>query len=295
MAGKEFEVHFKSDGYVGDISAQLDVDGRQAARKTRPSEILKNAYKFRGVRVNDGSLIRPFVFAAVQTVVSYNLSQLGTIEIKLYRAKISGFDARDCRRNYQSLSEIEPVPENAKVTGLSCTSLAAPKERKLPRGSYRRTKIDPEDKPYVLFQFRHLPRDVLQAQDILPADEQTPSANKKRKKRADPPVEDVGGDRKRKRTAGSGSQLPIPTQLKVEEGVGRDNNSSQTPTSCDPGQVQMLEQALKASQDALEKLQSQIQNLKSAQSGPSSPSKVERPSPIRLGPHNGEVIDLTED
>ncbi|TFY78908.1 hypothetical protein EWM64_g5099 [Hericium alpestre] len=114
------------------------------------------------------------------------------------------------------------------------------------------------------------------------------------KKRAESPSKGADRNTKRQRAAET-RPPPNRTQVKEEAAETAEGSNLGQNSSSDADRIQLLEQALKSSQDALANIQAELQNLKSKHAGPSAASKVERPSPIRLGPHNGEVIDLIED
>ncbi|TFY65909.1 hypothetical protein EVG20_g5173 [Dentipellis fragilis] len=176
--GKDFTVYLqKYTDIDDDLLLDLFLDGEHAAHTI----LCKNDKEavIEGFSMQLG-LISLFTFAKIEVQIldqdegTLSSGDVGLIEIKVHRIEILGVN-HDVEMAFKPPKVISQgtASEKSKLAGANCVVAGeevAIEEEDSSHWSY--IFCDPEDEPYAVFHFRHLPLELLQAKGILPVENQ---------------------------------------------------------------------------------------------------------------------------
>ncbi|KAI0093449.1 hypothetical protein BDY19DRAFT_923767 [Irpex rosettiformis] len=273
-AGKAFTVKINNRLLDVDFVCVMHIDGQL----TNKRPVRRNTSDYlKGMRVGN-SQIRSYMFSPIRLTDNEeileqgprNLKDIGKICLKWHRAKIeleqmgNVSQTENTRREGDGLED-GALHEKAKKLGGHRVILGVAQD--MPEGSYiysSASYLDSIDAPYFTFTWRYRPKEILQAQGIMPNDEvQPPNAKRPRPSAS---LEPKAGPSKRLRENQEEDQPGADLQVKAEAMIDLE--------------------ALEAQRDALDE---QIRRARQT-------LDVKREaSPIVLGHANGVLIDLTED
>ncbi|KAI0079497.1 hypothetical protein K474DRAFT_1734946 [Panus rudis PR-1116 ss-1] len=188
--------------------------------------------------------------------------KLGLVAIKIYRVKKLGPLRRFSAKHYKTeLSGSRPVHERSKKAGCHCIGLGPKIRTKGSYTAYDRVEYTdkPDGPPFVEIEFRYRPKDLLQAQGIIPLELPEPVV----------PTPAAKG-KKRKTEA-----LDASDQIELQE------------------ELNAVKARLRASIREQEELLRHLDSLKNRAGGPSAKRVTREPALIRV-PNPGDVIDLTD-
>ncbi|KAH8091060.1 hypothetical protein BXZ70DRAFT_954159 [Cristinia sonorae] len=119
---------------------------------------------------------------------AHRWEDLGCITIRVRRAKPGTYKLTEKSKAYRQPvpGNDDPIHEHCKKVGMHRVTLGAEKPRKSSCSASWR-KIEPTDAPYATIKFMYRPKDVLQAQEIIPPSPTIPSASTSRKRCDDRP------------------------------------------------------------------------------------------------------------
>ncbi|VDB96167.1 unnamed protein product [Peniophora sp. CBMAI 1063] len=273
-AGETFEICIDNQLFSGEgLAYDIYIDGREMQKfSCHPMQksIVKGVYSSSGVR--------PFTFAKLQLkeddgqAPSFDISQLGVIEVKVCRAIVKYDDVRPAVFTHQQFKpNLDPVSEKAKKVGWHSVSLGSVQPSSGLRNSTI-AAIDQPNKPYAIFRFRYKPRELLEDEGIAPPSE-----------RPKQPVAPVTGQ-KRSRPEENANPGPSAKRTATQENVKPEPSASQSKTPKVEG-AKKFESVKKegAKKVKRERLDGEVIDLTNRGR-----------SPIRV-PVRGEVIDLSDD
>ncbi|EED81411.1 predicted protein [Postia placenta Mad-698-R] len=174
-AGKRFSVQWRSDLSMT-ASVNCFMDGVcMGGSKTDPGRNGSRWY----VKTDD-NIRYPFMFAplvltdddGIADPDDVSAESIGIIEVAVHRVRFSGYPWRHTPKPRPMPADRAPVHERSKKAGAHCVSLgdgfkgADPPDAGQP--SPRVIYIDPPADPYIRFIFYYKPREVLQADGIMP-------------------------------------------------------------------------------------------------------------------------------
>ncbi|KAI1783241.1 hypothetical protein LXA43DRAFT_1047381 [Ganoderma leucocontextum] len=278
--GKSFAINVKNGSTQDCIKLSFKVDGKQLAHSMmcRPGE----SWSKSGVRTSL-DVEQPFQFANLQTTDDdellnrlSNQADVGSIEVGVTRVYSEG---RPAAVTVETFSGMGAVHERSKKAGAHSVGLGSGSLVQPWTQMWFHDPINPSEGKAVTFVFRYRPRDLLQAQGIIPLDrpksvEAEPSTVKKEKKRPGSPQQ---RDAKRRR---------------VESGSASGSGSSSQSAKRDLGVVEVLsddDEDYNALKSRYRKLQDKFDRATRKKFG-----GVKQEQGIVVG-SDGDVIDLTLD
>jgi len=266
-AGKQFKFVIKNNTADFELCCKLYIDGEcvkhSQVRAGRGREVI-------GLRTSP-STVRPFKFQDVELVdpdveSAPMVPEMGTIELRTYRSRTIGYDPRSRKKGYPQRLHLGSVSELSKKAGWhrvgTADEIPTPECR-----VYSVSYLDPPGVQYATFKIFYRPRELLEAQGIIPRhdlgarDGEGSKASRKRRTREDelptPPA-----------------KRPVPS-IKKEKGIHSSDARAQ--------QIRDLQAKL----DALVAEQASPTVKREPRCGAGSPS------PIHVGQGASDVIDLT--
>ncbi|KAH9922888.1 hypothetical protein B0H21DRAFT_163059 [Amylocystis lapponica] len=167
--GKKFKICWRYVHGQASTSVRSHIDGRSMGGQVcNPGE---KGDRW-GVRTSLTAR-KPFEFSPLVLTDDDNLTSpagahpdLGTVKVEIYRVVRLGHATMDSMQ-FGPVAEVGPVHEKSKKAGAHCVALGdAQRCKPAPRTRVR--NLDPPGSPLVQFVFRYRPRDLLQAQGIMP-------------------------------------------------------------------------------------------------------------------------------
>ncbi|KAI0935003.1 hypothetical protein AcV7_003921 [Taiwanofungus camphoratus] len=132
-----------------------------------------------GVRT-DAEVRQPYQFAPLVLTDNDSVANpdgsgndnLGVIEVRVRRATIRRRGGSHGRPKYRvnAIPERGPIHERSKKAGVHCVSLGEGIRCAPHKHRYKVNCVDPVDRPLIRFVFRYRPKELLQAQGIIPLD-----------------------------------------------------------------------------------------------------------------------------
>ncbi|SCV69493.1 BQ2448_2513 [Microbotryum intermedium] len=179
IAGSAFTVHVLAKGRQlnrDDRAIALDVDGTRMAFQKAPRDCRTSAnapdrvVSFLGQRCSATS-IKPFYFADLSltdddrraNADENTLRNLGTIALKFYRVRIEGINSTP----RFATADTAVVHEKAKHRAHHQVKLGEARSA-TQKEHLRYTWIDKRNSPYLSISFSYLPREMLEARDLIP-------------------------------------------------------------------------------------------------------------------------------
>jgi len=264
-AGKQFKVVMKNNAADFDITSMLYIDGEYVQHLVVPAG---RNHEVIGLRAS-ASTIRPFKFQDVKLVDpdvedAPMVPEMGTIELQMFRCRTIGYHSR--QKDFPQALHLGRVSELSKKAGWHRVGTAD--EIPIPESQFCSVSyIDPPGVRYATFKIFYRPRELLEAQGIIPRhdlgarDGEGSKASRKRRTREDelptPPA-----------------KRPVPS-IKKEKGIHSSDARAQ--------QIRDLQAKL----DALVAEQASPTVKREPRCGAGSPS------PIHVGQAASDVIDLT--
>nr|VWO95331.1 Uncharacterized protein [Ganoderma boninense] len=280
QSGKSFAINFKNDITQDCIRLGFKVDGQSLAH----GMICKSGQSRSKKGVRTGlDVEQPFQFANLQTTDDddvlnrlSNHTDVGAIEIGVTRVYEEG---RPASVTVEKFSGMGAVHERSKKAGAHSVGLGEGSPVQPFTQMWFHDPIDPSEGKAATFIFRYRPRDLLQAQGIMPLDrpkssEAESSTVKKENKRPGSPQQ---RDAKRRRGGGSASASGSGTQSAKK----------------DLGVVDVLSD----DDEDFDQLKSQLRKLQSKfdKAARKKFGDVKQEQDIIIVGGSGDVIDLTLD
>ncbi|SGZ14671.1 BQ5605_C029g10610 [Microbotryum silenes-dioicae] len=180
IAGSAFTVHVLAKGRQlnrDERAIALDVDGNRMAFQKAPRDCRTSAnapdrvVSFLGQRCS-ATTIKPFYFADLSLtdddrrathVDEHTLRSLGTIALKFYRVRIEGVNSAP----RFATADTAVVHEKAKHRAHHQVKLGEARSA-TQKEHLRYAWIDKRNSPYLSISFSYLPREMLEARDLMP-------------------------------------------------------------------------------------------------------------------------------
>ncbi|KAI0056300.1 hypothetical protein BV25DRAFT_1921123 [Artomyces pyxidatus] len=305
-AGKTFKVILEDYAQSHGKRCSLYLDGKLAVKYR--SAATNKRLSFKGIYTSDTSLSL-FSFSTIPVTDDDDAmpldatSDIGVIELRVHRG------ARGKMRTKKNMKTVvpgsskagrktlspHPVSEKSKLIGSHCVVLG-PSVQVSPAGpssssAYKWVTIDPEDRPYASFRFRHLSKDVLLARGIM--------SSRQREEAYSSGTGPANGAKSSLSVAGGSSSLERRSSQEESTSIKREPRVKYDPDDLndDEVRIQRLEEELAASRKGVQAVEAELALARSRTAG-SANAKLKRErsaTPIRVGEWDGTVIDLTSD